>query len=308
MTCHWLHMCARLPHCWLYIGWHENVWLHVCARHVPLLYMCLVTYVCHCWLDIGWHDNVWFHVCAPGYHTVWGVTPALHSPLMSVTNAISGITAVGGMLLMGGGYYPDNTVHTLAALAAFISSINIGGGFLVTQRMLDMFKRPGKPVTAGWPLMQSAQFLQVCLSGLASWGRFLNCFFYLIYKKKINGCLEFLVWNWTRKGQTTQNVFKKALILFTYIQSMNKQIDITLTKDGMNGMWSVWSLWLNASMGWHVCEMGIVMLVVTLHLPTCPKREQKKSCTVYRRTHNKGHNYGDLMETLMASGTVLACK
>ncbi|KAK7091447.1 NAD(P) transhydrogenase, mitochondrial-like [Littorina saxatilis] len=80
-----------------------------------------------------------------GYHTVWGVTPALHSPLMSVTNAISGITAVGGMLLMGGSYYPDNTLHTLAALAAFISSINIGGGFVVTQRMLDMFRRSDDP-------------------------------------------------------------------------------------------------------------------------------------------------------------------
>ncbi|XP_059154952.1 NAD(P) transhydrogenase, mitochondrial-like [Physella acuta] len=80
-----------------------------------------------------------------GYHTVWGVTPALHSPLMSVTNAISGITAVGGMLLMGGGYYPSNTLQTLAALAAFISSINIGGGFVVTKRMLDMFKRPTDP-------------------------------------------------------------------------------------------------------------------------------------------------------------------
>lgn len=77
-----------------------------------------------------------------GYHTVWGVTPALHSPLMSVTNAISGITAVGGLLLMGGGYTPSNTIETLSALAAFISSINIGGGFTVTQRMLDMFKRP----------------------------------------------------------------------------------------------------------------------------------------------------------------------
>ena len=80
---------------------------------------------------------------SPGYHTVWGVTPALHSPLMSVTNAISGITAVGGMLLMGGGYYPTNITEGLAATAAFISCINIGGGFLVTQRMLDMFKRPG---------------------------------------------------------------------------------------------------------------------------------------------------------------------
>lgn len=48
-----------------------------------------------------------------GYHTVWGVTPALHSPLMSVTNAISGITAVGGLLLMNGGYYPTNEVEVI---------------------------------------------------------------------------------------------------------------------------------------------------------------------------------------------------
>merc|ERR1712012_25442 len=80
-----------------------------------------------------------------GYHTVWSVVPALHSPLMSVTNAISGITAVGGMLLMGGGYYPTNTVEGLAASAAFISFINVFGGFIVTARMLDMFKRPDDP-------------------------------------------------------------------------------------------------------------------------------------------------------------------
>jgi NAD(P) transhydrogenase len=80
-----------------------------------------------------------------GYHTVWGVTPALHSPLMSVTNAISGITAVGGLLCMSGGYLPNTTPAVLAATAAFISSINIFGGFLITQRMLDMFRRPGDP-------------------------------------------------------------------------------------------------------------------------------------------------------------------
>ncbi|KAJ8980304.1 hypothetical protein NQ317_005225 [Molorchus minor] len=80
-----------------------------------------------------------------GYHTVWGVTPALHSPLMSVTNAISGITAVGGLLLMNGGYYPTNSVEALAASAAFISFINVFGGFLVTKRMLDMFRRPEDP-------------------------------------------------------------------------------------------------------------------------------------------------------------------
>ncbi|CAF0796416.1 unnamed protein product [Rotaria sp. Silwood1] len=80
-----------------------------------------------------------------GYHTVWGVQPALHSPLMSVTNAISGITAVGGLLLMGGGYYPQTIPQGLATAAAFISSINIGGGFVITQRMLNMFKRPTDP-------------------------------------------------------------------------------------------------------------------------------------------------------------------
>jgi NAD(P) transhydrogenase len=63
---------------------------------------------------------------------------------MSVTNAISGITAAGGLILMGGGYYPNNTVAGMAAVAAFISSINIGGGFVITQRMLDMFKRPSE--------------------------------------------------------------------------------------------------------------------------------------------------------------------
>ncbi|KAE8297524.1 NAD(P) transhydrogenase, mitochondrial [Larimichthys crocea] len=80
-----------------------------------------------------------------GYHTVWGVTPALHSPLMSVTNAISGLTAVGGLVLMGGGLTPSTLPESLALAAAFVSSINIAGGFLITQRMLDMFKRPTDP-------------------------------------------------------------------------------------------------------------------------------------------------------------------
>merc|ERR1712088_836488 len=80
-----------------------------------------------------------------GYHSVWSVIPALHSPLMSVTNAISGITAVGGLMLMGGGYYPTTAVEGLAASAAFISFINIFGGFIVTGRMLDMFKRSTDP-------------------------------------------------------------------------------------------------------------------------------------------------------------------
>merc|ERR1712088_854952 len=80
-----------------------------------------------------------------GYHTVWSVVPALHSPLMSVTNAISGTTAVGGLLMMGGGFHPTNAAQSLAAAATFISFINVFGGFIVTGRMLDMFKRPTDP-------------------------------------------------------------------------------------------------------------------------------------------------------------------
>merc|ERR1712051_45983 len=80
-----------------------------------------------------------------GYHTVWSVVPALHSPLISVTNAISGTTAVGGLLMMGGGFYPTNAAQSLAAAATFISFINVFGGFIVTGRMLDMFKRPTDP-------------------------------------------------------------------------------------------------------------------------------------------------------------------
>jgi len=77
-----------------------------------------------------------------GHFTVSGVTPALHTPLISVTNAISGIIVVGGMLQLSG---PLVSMRVSCALAAvFLSSINIVGGFAVTQRMLEMFKTDGK--------------------------------------------------------------------------------------------------------------------------------------------------------------------
>jgi NAD(P) transhydrogenase len=78
-----------------------------------------------------------------GYQSVWGVVPALHTPLMSITNAISGLTAAGGLLCLGGGLLPHTIPQFLAASAVLVSSINIGGGFCVTKRMLDMFKRKG---------------------------------------------------------------------------------------------------------------------------------------------------------------------
>ena len=83
--------------------------------------------------------------CLAGYQLVYGVAPALHSPLMSVTNAISGMTAVGGMVLLGGGLVPETPGQALGAAAVLVSAVNIVGGFRVTKKMLDLFKRPEDP-------------------------------------------------------------------------------------------------------------------------------------------------------------------
>ena len=85
-----------------------------------------------------------------GYQVVWGVAPALHSPLMAVTNAISGMTAVGGMVLLAHGtqaegLIPNSPSHWMGAIATMLSFINIAGGFLVSGKMLDLFKRPDDP-------------------------------------------------------------------------------------------------------------------------------------------------------------------
>jgi NAD(P) transhydrogenase subunit alpha len=77
-----------------------------------------------------------------GYHVVWNVTPALHTPLMAVTNAISGIIIVGAMLAAGPAQLDVGTV--LGFVAVTLAAVNVFGGFLVTQRMLDMFKKKGK--------------------------------------------------------------------------------------------------------------------------------------------------------------------
>jgi NAD(P) transhydrogenase len=80
-----------------------------------------------------------------GSTCVQGVAHALHSPLMSITNAISGMTAVGGMLQLGGGMLPQSTAQVLAFSAVGLSFINLAGGFIVTKKMLDMFRRADDP-------------------------------------------------------------------------------------------------------------------------------------------------------------------
>ena len=85
------------------------------------------------------HLTVFALACIVGWQVVWNVTPALHTPLMSVTNAISGIIVIGGMLQVSGP--PTSAVVMLGAAAILLATINIAGGFLVTQRMLKMFRR-----------------------------------------------------------------------------------------------------------------------------------------------------------------------
>jgi H+-translocating NAD(P) transhydrogenase subunit alpha len=81
-----------------------------------------------------------------GYHVVWTVTPALHTPLMAVTNAISAIVIVGAMLAAA---MTETTLgKTMGVLAVALAAVNIFGGFLVTRRMLEMFRKKEKKAPA----------------------------------------------------------------------------------------------------------------------------------------------------------------
>ena len=88
--------------------------------------------------DFLGHFTVFVLACFVGYMVIWNVTPALHTPLMSVTNAISGIIVIGALLQISS---PDGLVWVLAAIAILIATINVFGGFYVTQRMLQMFRK-----------------------------------------------------------------------------------------------------------------------------------------------------------------------
>jgi NAD(P) transhydrogenase subunit alpha len=98
-------------------------------------------------VGVGWgggdefldHFTVFVLSVFIGWQVIWNVSPALHTPLMSVTNAISGIIIIGGMLQIGGPLSEPAVI--LGALAVLVATINVAGGFLVTQRMLKMFHR-----------------------------------------------------------------------------------------------------------------------------------------------------------------------
>jgi len=84
------------------------------------------------------HFTVFVLACFVGYMVIWNVKPSLHTPLMSVTNAISSIIIIGALIQISS---PDKWMLYLAATAVLITSINIVGGFAVTRRMLAMFQK-----------------------------------------------------------------------------------------------------------------------------------------------------------------------
>ena len=83
--------------------------------------------------------TVFVLACFVGYYVVWSVTPALHSPLMSVTNAISSVIIVGALISLG--LADDRLSQAFAFVAVLLASVNIFGGFVVTARMLAMFNK-----------------------------------------------------------------------------------------------------------------------------------------------------------------------
>ena len=84
------------------------------------------------------HFTVFVLACFVGYMVIWNVSAALHTPLMSVTNAISSIIVIGAILQISSG---NQTIMWVAGFAVLITSINIVGGFAVTRRMLEMFRK-----------------------------------------------------------------------------------------------------------------------------------------------------------------------
>lgn len=85
--------------------------------------------------------TIFLMACFVGYYVVWGVTPALHSPLMGLTNAISSVIVVGAILATG--LSDSIAAKVFGFLAVTLAAVNIAGGFMVTRRMLAMFKKKG---------------------------------------------------------------------------------------------------------------------------------------------------------------------
>lgn len=86
--------------------------------------------------------TIFILACFVGFYVVWSVTPALHSPLMGVTNAISSVIIVGALIATGPVDFTGSKI--LGFFAVLLAAVNIFGGFIVTQRMLQMFKKKGK--------------------------------------------------------------------------------------------------------------------------------------------------------------------
>lgn len=121
-------------------------------KRAVILTMALAGFALPAFADAGGIDPMVFLAaifalaCFVGYYVVWSVTPALHTPLMAVTNAISSVIVVGALMAAAASGLGSEgwTARILGAVAVALASVNIFGGFLVTQRMLAMYKKKGQ--------------------------------------------------------------------------------------------------------------------------------------------------------------------
>jgi NAD(P) transhydrogenase subunit alpha len=112
------------------------------AHHAEALAMTSSSLAAHAGAPFVFLLTTFVLACFVGYYVVWNVTPALHSPLMSVTNAISSVIIVGAMLAAG--LAASGVARGFGFVAVALASVNIFGGFVVTQRMLSMFRKKAK--------------------------------------------------------------------------------------------------------------------------------------------------------------------
>ena len=114
-------------------------WVVVIKQFVPMLLAALLLFAVGTVAPPAFmeHFTIFVLACFVGYQVIWNVTPSLHTPLMSVTNAISGIIVIGALVQISSS---DLLITLISGFAILIASINIAGGFLVTRRMLEMFK------------------------------------------------------------------------------------------------------------------------------------------------------------------------
>ncbi|KAF2803372.1 PNTB-domain-containing protein [Mytilinidion resinicola] len=197
-----------------------------------------------------------------GYRVVWGVSPALHSPLMSVTNAISGMVGIGGLFIMGGGILPQTFPQALGALSVLIASVNVSGGFVITKRMLDMFKRPTDPPEYPWlyaipAVVFGGGYIAAASTGMAG----LVQAGYLVSSVLCMGSLSGLGSQLTARRGNMLGILGVSSGIIASLAAVGFPADVLLQFAGVAGVGSI----IGMAIGRRITPTGLPQTVAALH-------------------------------------------